>query len=96
MAMAVIAGLDSDLRTSINSSSRAGPTHNRDEGTAGAEPLARSPDVCVWVLVMSLLVCGGGKKEAREGLLGAVRLAHTTTTALSTLHARPTQLYLCG
>ena len=58
--------------------------------TAGAEPLARSPgrvecehsSVCVCVLVMScpLLVCGGGKKEAREGLLGAVRLAHTTTT----------------
>ena len=69
--------------------------------TAGAEPLARSPgrveyehSRCVCVLVMScpLLVCGGGKKEAREGLLGAVRLAHTTTASASDHPRRPTQL----
>lgn len=49
--------------------------------------LARSPGrwwwwVCVCTLVMSIAGVRGREKEAREGLLGAVRLAHTTTSRL--------------
>ena len=59
---------------------------NRDEGTAGAEPLAR-PSKCVCAgHVMSIAGVRGRKKEAREGLLGAVRLAHTTTDRQSHCH----------
>jgi hypothetical protein len=101
MAMAVIAGLDSDLRTSINQSTASERDRHTTEMKGQPAPnhwLAHPTCVCVLlVMVMSILVCGGGKKEAREGLLGAVRLAHTTT-ALSTCEhlPRPADATLLG
>ena len=45
-------------------------------------------EVCAcWVLrrLVSTLVMRGSEKEAREGLLGAVRLEHTITTTTTKL-----------